>query len=395
MVAESCQGQQKARKSTMPLDLYKLISMTMLTSTSSELAFARAFMILLWNLESRPAQIASMSYRQLEWRENVLYVKFPNTGNGLSSRDPRRVYSNPADPAICPMLALGAFVETTLQPVLRFLVAEFALASLIYHMDSPGPFTRQPPTLSVPLVQRGADSELRSIVKTNEPGRDSQSAGASPHNSILTEISCRDKQFVSRQTIFEKKSLHVRQTCNKLKTHKMCSVIVCDDDAISVIAHQGSSQSSFARSANTRRGSRIASIRNSWRSTPSSVGNSHRNANWVTGGSRIDSGVRHSSESVNSVDGDTAPESTPGGQGANSFGSSSVDSTSPRKLPETRSTSTTRKIIEPPLYNSGILCIAPIGSGEENSATWSDTIGADDAADDYSIRNPHFDLTTA
>jgi hypothetical protein len=157
-----------------------------------------------------------------------------------------------------------------------------------------------------------------------------------------------------------------------------------EDETISVVAHQGSTQSLSSRSSNTRPAWRSASARNSWRSSPSSSDNSYR-------------GLEASTDRRSGNGGDTAPESTPGGLGANSFRSSSLDSNASRKSREHPATSVASKVAQPlPLYGNALLSIPSIGSGEdEASVTWSDTLGADDTADDYSIRDPHFDLTTA
>ncbi|KAG7388024.1 hypothetical protein PHYPSEUDO_013276 [Phytophthora pseudosyringae] len=111
-------------------------------------------------------------------------------------------------------------------------------------------------------------------------------------------------------------------------------------DLISVLAHQGNTQAS---------------------SSP-----------WFSNGPRIASASRRAGRNSNNG----GPESTRGRIGANSFRSSSVESTSLRKPPQCPTT-TSNDLLR-------------IGSSEdENSMSWSDTLGA---ARDYSV---HFDLTPA
>ncbi|RLN57370.1 hypothetical protein BBJ29_005970 [Phytophthora kernoviae] len=70
------------------------------------------------------------------------------------------------------------------------------------------------------------------------------------------------------------------------------------------------------------------------------------------------------------------------------------------KLPELPTTPPANTTVHPlTIYGKNILRIVPIGSTEAagrdfSPVTWSDTLGAVDTEDDFSIRDPHFDLTS-
>ncbi|KAG6610321.1 CorA Metal Ion transporter (MIT) Family [Phytophthora cinnamomi] len=82
---------------------------------------------------------------------------------------------------------------------------------------------------------------------------------------------------------------------------------------------------------------------------------------------------------------------------ANSFRGSSQGSTSPVNSPVHPATSAANKVVNPiSVIGDSILLVAPIGSSQDSDdVAWSNTLGADDATDDFSIRDPHFDLTSA
>lgn len=151
-----------------------------------------------------------------------------------------------------------------------------------------------------------------------------------------------------------------------------------DDDAISVVAHQGSNQS-YSRTG-TR--SRVDNVRNSWRSTPSSSSNSFSAAH--NGQNNFGSGA------IGNGNERTSPASN---LGANSFRSSSQNSK--LSTPSVEKQTVVGRPVRPiSIKDSSILRIEPIGSTDD-TVTWSDTLGAVDAAESYSIRDPHFDLSTA
>ncbi|ETM41313.1 hypothetical protein L914_12895 [Phytophthora nicotianae] len=105
-------GPIKVGKDPMTFGLYRSVAMEMMRSTSREMVFARAFLVLSWNLMSRSANTVSLCYNHMEWGEDALKVFFAymkNDQRGTRPRDPRHIYANPLMPEVCPILALGLY----------------------------------------------------------------------------------------------------------------------------------------------------------------------------------------------------------------------------------------------------------------------------------------------
>ncbi|KAE8908967.1 hypothetical protein PF005_g8087 [Phytophthora fragariae] len=133
-----------------------------------------------------------------------------------------------------------------------------------------------------------------------------------------------------------------------------------------MISAMSSSMASTTTRGSTQSSSSRTNVRNSWRSSTSR------------------------SASVELVP-------TSGVERPNSFRSSSQGSASPVNSSDHPTTSAANKIVKPlSLSGDNLLHVASIGSSQESDdVAWSNTLGADDTADDFSIRDPHFDLTTA
>ena len=51
----------------------------------------------------------------MEWGQDTLRIYFAHQKNdqeGTKKRDPRHVYANPLDPAVCPILSLALYLAT-------------------------------------------------------------------------------------------------------------------------------------------------------------------------------------------------------------------------------------------------------------------------------------------
>ncbi|GMG17547.1 unnamed protein product [Phytophthora fragariaefolia] len=140
-----------------------------------------------------------------------------------------------------------------------------------------------------------------------------------------------------------------------------------DGDTISVVAHQGSTQSWSSQRPFKGTDTRTNNARNSWRNSSSSSTSSNRPAQQIPS----DNSKR-----------------------ANSFRSSSLGSDAPANSPEQLAISEAKKVVKPlSLSGNSILRVVPIGSSQDlDEVEWSSTLGK---ADDFSIRDPHFDLTSA
>ncbi|KAH7465931.1 Cobalt/magnesium transport protein CorA [Phytophthora ramorum] len=172
-----------------------------------------------------------------------------------------------------------------------------------------------------------------------------------------------------------------------------------EDDTITIVAQDTSSELSSAAS-NTREN------RNSWRA--SEVPTTYQPTDWSSDdGARVDGSARRIAVNLRqaSNSGDLVPASNPSppgsAAGGNSFRSNSgakQDTNSSRKSTETPTTPPADTTVHPlTLYGKDILHIIPFGTNQEDThpVEWSDTLGAVDTEDDYSIRDPHFDLTNA
>ncbi|KAG7396758.1 hypothetical protein PHYBOEH_001834 [Phytophthora boehmeriae] len=204
-----------------------------------------------------------------------------------------------------------------------------------------------------------------------------------------------------------------RKTAAELQTEDMDSALLPwrdsdeNNDTISIVAY-GTSPQSPTESTRPAVDSRN---RNSWRSSPPHTRTSLEPPDWSSDvGARVDGSARRiavNGGTVASTEGTTVTQgsvsSMPSTRGENSFRSTSgpnQDTTVSVKSSELPTTPPGDTTVHPlTLYGKNILRIVPIGSTEPSGRdfspiTWSDTLGAVDTEDDFSIRDPHFDLTT-
>ncbi|KAG6604655.1 CorA Metal Ion transporter (MIT) Family [Phytophthora cinnamomi] len=165
-----------------------------------------------------------------------------------------------------------------------------------------------------------------------------------------------------------------------------------DTDTIAIVAQEESS-------ANSRQP-------NPLRSAASDIPTTYQPTNWGSDdGARVDGSARRvainlTGDSVaNTRDSELTPllGSTGGGNSFRSTSGAKPD-VSPGKSTDTPATPPANTTVHPlTLYGKDILHIFPFGSTESaaDPVKWSDTLGAVDTEDDFSIRDPHFDLTNA
>jgi integrase len=106
-------GKVVSGKKPMEYSLYKLLSKSFLEYRDPEYVFGHFFLTICWNLMCRASNAVNIRFSHLEWKEDALGVYFAQMKNdqtGERPRDPRHVYANPLDPAICPILALGLYL---------------------------------------------------------------------------------------------------------------------------------------------------------------------------------------------------------------------------------------------------------------------------------------------
>lgn len=90
---------------------YVTLCDALLSLSDPDALFARAYLILSWNLMSRPLDLVAILLRDLEWHDDALRIAFVHKHGrgGTTRRDPRHVYANPIYKSACPILALAMF----------------------------------------------------------------------------------------------------------------------------------------------------------------------------------------------------------------------------------------------------------------------------------------------
>ena len=104
---------QSSGKDVMTFKCYKFLCSKLLATGLPEDIFALCFLTLQWNLMSRSESTEALTLNNMRWEEDHMKVYFPkhkSDQHGLTSSEPRHVYSNPLDPNICPIRALGAYL---------------------------------------------------------------------------------------------------------------------------------------------------------------------------------------------------------------------------------------------------------------------------------------------
>ncbi|KAG3007539.1 hypothetical protein PC121_g7698 [Phytophthora cactorum] len=169
-----------------------------------------------------------------------------------------------------------------------------------------------------------------------------------------------------------------------------------DDNTISIVAQEENAESSTNTPSNRNR-----------RST-TEISTNYQPADWSSDdGVRVDGSARRIAvnlppETINTSHSESTP-SLPGSTGGgNSFRSNSGAKQDTNSSTETPTTPPANTMVHPlTLYGKDILHIIPFGTTTDSTAKvvdpvmWSDTLGAIDTEDDFSIRDPHFDLTNA
>ena len=71
------------------------------------------FLTIQWNLKSRSEATENISFGQLKWENDQLKVYFAKHKSdqiGLNKDEAKYTYSNPKDPAVCPIQALASYL---------------------------------------------------------------------------------------------------------------------------------------------------------------------------------------------------------------------------------------------------------------------------------------------
>jgi hypothetical protein len=166
-------------------------------------------------------------------------------------------------------------------------------------------------------------------------------------------------------------------------------------DDVSIVAVDGSSTAPSSRPP-----AGYGRARRSWRRSPSEMSTSYQPVDWAS-----DDGVRFDGRPLRRTVSDSVASSSDFGvESRNLKPSASLPPRGPsRTIGNVASSSSIGKATTPKLtllHGKNILQIMAIGSIEpiardSNSVDWSDSLGVVDEAEDMSLMDPHYDLTSA
>jgi hypothetical protein len=94
----------------LPFDGYRTVAALLFRSEPfNQMLFAWPFLILQWNLIARTATVSSMMMEHVGWEGDALLITTPKHKGDQEGVKcfARHLYANPADPALCPVLALA------------------------------------------------------------------------------------------------------------------------------------------------------------------------------------------------------------------------------------------------------------------------------------------------
>jgi len=102
-------------KKPISYEVYKHLCESLSKSDAVEDIFCHLFLVIEWNLMARSENCIQMSLTHIQWRNDSLVFFFGKTKSnqeGDGNHHPWHVYSNPFEPALCPVLTLGKYFLT-------------------------------------------------------------------------------------------------------------------------------------------------------------------------------------------------------------------------------------------------------------------------------------------
>ena len=100
-------------KEHMSFKCYQQTCQLFIEDGSPDSVFALCFLTMQWNLISRSEATESIFFSQMIWSNDHLKIYFPKHKSdqiGLNKEEARHIYSNPQDPAVCPIRALASYL---------------------------------------------------------------------------------------------------------------------------------------------------------------------------------------------------------------------------------------------------------------------------------------------
>jgi hypothetical protein len=79
--------------------------------------FAHCFLLMTWNLGCRVNNTTIIKLRDISWAQcfdcfHIVFAHSKTDQTGEESQYPRHIFSNPADPFVCPLLSLSMYFST-------------------------------------------------------------------------------------------------------------------------------------------------------------------------------------------------------------------------------------------------------------------------------------------
>lgn len=106
-------GKVKVGKDPLQFSDLKNLAESFQTSPKKTDIFGHAFLLLCWNLMCRSVNCVNICVQHLDWKMDALSIWFSHSKcdqMGTKEKDPRHIYANPINPAICPITALGVYL---------------------------------------------------------------------------------------------------------------------------------------------------------------------------------------------------------------------------------------------------------------------------------------------
>ena len=93
---------------------YRSLARAFFNAQPGQMLFAWPYLVLQWNIIARAASVASLMMEHVSWEADALLLTLPKHKGDQDGSNvfARHLYANPADPVICPVLALAVVIFT-------------------------------------------------------------------------------------------------------------------------------------------------------------------------------------------------------------------------------------------------------------------------------------------
>lgn len=104
-----------AGKKPLNYAFYRRIAVEMQKSMHKDSGFSHLFLLLSWNLMCRSKSTAMLRFEHFIYKGDCFGVFIPmqkNDQDGSRPQDPKHIFCNPFDPAVCPLLSLAVYLAS-------------------------------------------------------------------------------------------------------------------------------------------------------------------------------------------------------------------------------------------------------------------------------------------